>query len=88
MVKTLWSNFKEIKEFAYWAINDLDVTRVVFHRLINVGTYSDKEYISRAIFNEQHPCYSEFLQVLDNPIFSHEKIHFTDLNHLIQNMEK
>jgi hypothetical protein len=78
-------NFREIKEFTIWALNELVVSRVVFHRLINTGTYSDDDYQSRAVFNEQHHLYKEFLEVLSDPIFRNNQVSFTDLGHLIKN---
>jgi MoaA/NifB/PqqE/SkfB family radical SAM enzyme len=78
-------NFREIKDFTLWALNELSVSRVVFHRLINTGTYSDDDYQSRAVFNEQHQYHREFLEVLNDPIFRNNQVSFTDLGHLIKN---
>lgn len=76
-------NYKEMKKFADWALNKLDVTRVVFHRLVNVGTYEDKEYKRRAIFDAKHPEFNLFVEYLKDPIFLNNRIHFTDLGYLL-----
>lgn len=78
-------NFREIRDFAIWAIKKLAVERVVFHRLINTGTFTPEDYKRRAVFDRSHPMYGEFINVLKDPIFSELSLNmcFTDLSHCL-----
>lgn len=84
-------NFREMKDFTLWAINELSASKIRFHRLINVGTYTLEDYRARAVFESFHPDHKEFLSILKDPIFFDPRVIFADLAHcltpLIQSYE-
>ena len=84
------SNYKEMYEF-YKLIKNLNwnsdkIFDINFNHMLNWGTFSEKEYISKDISNPNHELHSDFLSELS-------KVHgkknvFHNFNHLMPEIEK
>tara|TARA_B100000900_G_scaffold400259_1_gene403686 strand:+ start:2411 stop:3463 length:1053 start_codon:yes stop_codon:yes gene_type:complete len=84
------SNYKEMYEF-YKLIknlnsNDDKIVNINFNHMLNWGTFSDKEYISKDISNPNHELHSDFLLEL-NKIHGKKNV-FHNFNHLMPEIEK
>jgi len=42
---------------------------VSFNRIVNGGSFTNEEYLSRAIHHKDHPEHKQFLDILKDPIF-------------------
>jgi hypothetical protein len=61
-------NFREMREFVEFAAS-MNCDYVIFERLQNLGAFTHDEFRQRAVHHVSHPLYSEFIDVIKDPIF-------------------
>jgi MoaA/NifB/PqqE/SkfB family radical SAM enzyme len=61
-------NFREMKAFIHFC-DEMHADFAVFDRLHN-GAFSREEFRQKAVHYPDHPLYSEFIEVIKDPIFS------------------
>lgn len=75
------NNFREMPAFIHLGKRyNADV--VMFSKIMNWGTFSEEEYKDRAIHLPEHPCHSEFVDMLNNEIFCDSIVHLGNLSEL------
>ena len=52
---------------------------VYFARVVNWGTWSDEEFEKKAVWQNTHPNFQEFLDILRDPVFDDKKIDLGNL---------
>jgi len=62
-------NFREMEDFVNFALS-YSVDRVIFEPLQNIGTFSNDEYAYFAVHKTGHSQYPEFLEIINQKIFS------------------
>ena len=68
-------NYKEMVDYANLILNRYpNFYYVEFQLVIDWGTWSKEVYGQRTIWKSTHPEYTEFREVLNNPVFSNPKI--------------
>lgn len=67
-------NFKEMIEFLKLGLS-LNVDTVYFQKIYNSTAFTADEFTQRTVFNPSHPQYSEFIEILRNPIFIENRDH-------------
>ena len=72
------NNFEEMPDFINLG-KHLNVDTVFFTQLVNWGTFSDEEFRSRAIHLPAHPRHSEFINLLNDEIFTKPIVHLGNL---------
>lgn len=75
------NNFREMPDFIALG-KRLQVDLIYFSQLVNWGTYTESEYLERAVHLPGHPRQAEFLNMLSVPIL-HDPI--VDLGNLTSN---
>lgn len=75
------NNFREMKSFVQLGL-EVHADHICFKQLVNWGTYSEQEYLQRAVQLPSHPQHEEFISVLADDIFSLPKVYIHDLHHL------
>jgi len=75
------NNYKEMRAFIHLGKRyNADV--VWFSKIINWGSFSEYEYKDRAIHLPEHPCHSEFIDILNNEIFCDPIVYLGNLSEL------
>lgn len=75
------NNYREMKEFV--ALGEtVQADRVCFKQLVNWGTYSERDYLDRAVHLPGHPEHGLFLDQLTDPVFARPLVYLHDLSHL------
>ena len=77
------NNFMEMRDFVKLA-QEVYCDSVCFKQLINWGTYSEEDYLNRAVQLPIHPRHRDFLVVLSDPIFKLPLVYMHDLSHLFE----
>ncbi len=78
------NNFMEMPDFLQIG-KHYNFDSVFFVYLVNWGTFSEEEYIDRAIHLPGHPSHSKLIDMLKNVIFYDPIIHLGNLSGLIPN---
>ena len=60
-------NFEEMPDFVLFA-KELNSDGVHFERLMNMGAFSDEEYLEKAVHLNSNPRHADFLQIIQHPI--------------------
>ncbi len=74
-------NYREMRAFAELGLR-LGCDRVLFHELVDFGTYGEGGYAVRNVCDPAHPEHAELLEVLRDPIFSDPRIDLSALHGL------
>lgn len=74
-------NYREMRAFAELGLR-LGCDRVMFHELVDFGTYPEGGHAERNVCDAAHPEHQELLSVLRDPIFSEPCIELTALHGL------
>jgi MoaA/NifB/PqqE/SkfB family radical SAM enzyme len=72
-------NYFEMRDFVEFG-REMNADLVIFERLQNLGAFTDDEYRDRAVHYPAHHLYSEFVEVMRDPIFQ-DKIVFHDFDY-------
>lgn len=72
------NNFREMKDFVEIGLK-VSADFICFKQIINWGTYSEEEYLSRAVQLDSHPSHQEFKQIIKDPIFRINNVYMHDL---------
>lgn len=75
------SNFQEMKAFVQLG-KRLGCDRIMFHELVNFGTYPAGEFEERSIVAPSHPQHQELLEELRDPIFDDPSVDLTNFQSL------
>ncbi|MFT5770011.1 MAG: sulfatase maturation enzyme AslB (radical SAM superfamily) [Lysobacterales bacterium] len=82
------ANFREMIAFVQ-LIKGIGADRVCFSQLFDWGTWPKDQFLDQCVWNEDHPLYEEFMQVMRDPLFDDP---FVDLGNMsefrTQAMEK
>ena len=62
-------NFREMSDFVR-LVRKYHGTAAFFERLQNLGAFTDEEFRRRAVHLPEHPLHEEFLEVIQDPIFT------------------
>ena len=76
-------NFEEMTDFVRLG-RRLGCDRILFHELVNFGTYEERGFEQRAIAAPGHPRHAELVAVLGDPIFDDPRVDLTNLRSLRQ----
>ena len=74
-------NFNEMIEFVKLGLS-LNVDSIVFSEIQNWGTFSNEEYLMKAVHLDSNVFYNELCEILQNNIFKNPKIDLGNLNSL------
>lgn len=74
-------NFREMRAFAELGLR-LGCDRVIFHELVDFGTYPEGGFAVRNVCDPAHPEHAELLEVLRDPIFSEKGMDLMALHEL------
>lgn len=74
------TNYKEMREFAKWALSFKNIEIVWFNLISDWGHFPQGKFAELAIWNTKHPDHSDFLDILKDPIFSNPKIDMGNLS--------
>jgi sulfatase maturation enzyme AslB (radical SAM superfamily) len=74
-------NFREMRDFVRLG-QRLGCDRVMFHELVNFGTYAEGEFEERSIVAPGHPRHLELLAELQDPVFDDPRVDLTNLRSL------
>lgn len=75
------SNYKEMIDYANLILNNFPNFRSIeFQLVINWGTWTIEDYNQKAVWKNDHPDHNEFLEILKNPIFKHDKINLKNVS--------
>lgn len=80
-------NFREIPEFVELG-ERLKVDQVFFQKIANWGTFSAEEYQKRCIYDESHPDYPEFLEIITSKALKREIVNPGNFGHWIGPVHK
>jgi hypothetical protein len=72
-------NFREMRNFIAFC-KSLNADFAIFERLQNLGSFSNEEYIARAVHHQDHPLYKDFINEISDPVFE-EGIVWSDFNY-------
>jgi MoaA/NifB/PqqE/SkfB family radical SAM enzyme len=75
------NNFLEMRDFIRLG-RRLEVDTVFFSRLVNWGTFSNVEYLNRAVHLPGHPRHTELLRSLTDDMFKDPIVHLGNLAEL------
>ncbi|WP_406826872.1 SPASM domain-containing protein [Pedobacter sp. KACC 23697] len=75
------NNFREMKDFVEIGLQ-VSADFICFKQILNWGTYSEEEYLSRAVQLASHPLHQEFKKTIKDPIFKIKAVYMHDLNML------
>lgn len=81
------NNFRQMKDFVQLGL-DVAADHICFKQLVNWGTFSEEEYLSRAVQLDAHPLHEEFVSSLSDPLFRLEQVYMHDLHHLTGVMQQ
>jgi organic radical activating enzyme len=76
------NNFREMKKFVEIGL-DVAADHICFKQIVNWGTYSEEDYLGRAVQIASHPLHEEFLQVINDPLFRINTVYMHDLFALV-----
>ena len=62
------ANFREMHEFVSLS-RSLGADEVYFSRLLDWGTWPKDTFMDQCVWEEGHPLYDEFLEVMRDPVF-------------------
>ncbi len=79
------NNWREMADFVRLG-QRYGVDQVRFTRIKNWGTFSESEYLERAVHLEQHPENAQFLHELQNPIFTDKIVSFSNLTEIVDQL--
>jgi hypothetical protein len=65
-------NFREMKAFVHFC-NEMHADYAIFERLQNL-VFSHEEFRQKAVHYPDHPLYSEFIEVVKDPIFRSRRV--------------
>jgi sulfatase maturation enzyme AslB (radical SAM superfamily) len=74
-------NFREMKEFVRLG-KRLGCDRILFHELVDFGTYPEKGFEERSVASPGHPQHQELLAELQDPIFDDASVELMNLQSL------
>jgi len=74
-------NFQDMKDFVRLG-QRLGCDRVMFHELVNFGTYPEGGFEERSIASPSHPRHQELLAELRDPIFDDPRVDLTNFQSL------
>jgi len=74
-------NLQEMTEFVRWG-KRLGCDRILFHELVNFGTYPAGGFEQRAVAAPTHPRHGELVAILADPIFDDPRVDLTNLRSL------
>ncbi|MET0553962.1 MAG: radical SAM protein [Vicinamibacteria bacterium] len=74
-------NFREMRAFAELGLR-LGCDRVMFHELVDFGTYAPGGYAARNVCDPAHPQHQELLAVLRDPVFAEPCVELSALHGL------
>jgi hypothetical protein len=57
-----------MNEFVHMS-RELGAGRVAFSQLFDWGTWSKDVFLDQCVWNEDHPLYEEFMEVMRDPVF-------------------
>jgi MoaA/NifB/PqqE/SkfB family radical SAM enzyme len=72
------NNFREMKEFIEIGLN-VSADFICFKQIVNWGTYSEEDYLGRAVQIASHPLHNEFVQTIKDPVFRISNVYMHDL---------
>ena len=72
------NNFREMRQFVELG-KRFGVDTVYFHKLVNWGTFSAKEYARRAVHQTSHPRYPDLVNTLLDPVFDDPIVYLGNL---------
>ncbi len=75
------NNFREMPDFVRLG-KRFGFDTVYFSRLVNYGTYSQEEFLQRAVHLPSHPRHAEFLDLLKEEILHEPIVHLGNLTEL------
>lgn len=75
------NNFREMPKFIKLGTR-FSFDSVYFSQLVNWGTYSEDEYLTRAIHLPNHPKYIEFKKFITSDIFNEPFVHLGNLTNI------
>ncbi|MFC1848568.1 twitch domain-containing radical SAM protein [candidate division CSSED10-310 bacterium] len=75
------NNFLEMKDFVTLGLK-VHCDSICFKQLVNWNSYSEQDYLQRAIQLPIHPRHNDFLKVLSDPLFMQHPVYLHDLYHL------
>jgi MoaA/NifB/PqqE/SkfB family radical SAM enzyme len=76
------NNFFEMKNFVELG-RRVNADMIIFKQIVNWGTYSEQNYLERAVQLKQNALHQVFKNLLQDPIFDSEDVYMHDLSHLI-----
>jgi uncharacterized Fe-S cluster-containing radical SAM superfamily protein len=71
-------NFREMRAFARLG-KRLGCDRILFHELVNFGTYPGQGFEERSVVSPSHPQHQELLAELEDPIFDDPSVDLANL---------
>jgi MoaA/NifB/PqqE/SkfB family radical SAM enzyme len=74
-------NFREMKDFVRLG-KRLGCDRILFHELVNFGTWPEQGFEERSVVSPGHPQYRELLAELQDPVFDEPGVDLTNLRSL------
>lgn len=66
-------NFREMRDFVTLC-ESLSADFVIFERLQNLGAFTHREYLDRAVHRPEHPLYAEFIAIARDPVFRTKRV--------------
>jgi hypothetical protein len=72
------NNFREMRQFVELG-KRFRVDTVYFHKLVNWGTFSDREYARRAVHQTSHPSHPDLVDTLLDPVFDDPIVYLGNL---------
>jgi molybdenum cofactor biosynthesis enzyme MoaA len=81
------NNFREMPDFVKLGYQ-FNVDEIYFGQLVNWGTFSEKEFRSRAVHLPAHPLHSELVQLLKDEIFDSSKVLLGNLTEVRKQLNK
>lgn len=75
------NNFRQMKDFVQLGL-DVAADHICFKQIVNWGTFSEEQYLSRAVQLETHPLHGEFVSLLNDRVFRLPQVYMHDLHHL------
>ena len=62
-----YENFRELRKFIDFC-KGYSADFIILERLQNI-TFSEQEFIEKAVHFSGHPCYAEFIEIISDPVF-------------------
>lgn len=75
------NNYAEMRDFVALG-RRVGADSIAFHQIVNWGTFSDEDFVSRAIHRPDHPRHQDFLAVLADPLFDQPGVFVSNLTAL------